>query len=144
MAKSVERLLVTQLVNLINENNDKIGLPCGITIGVQTFDGEAMWLQALGGTKLIKQYIRGRYLGEFPFVVYYRLSMPELAGIEAKMFVPFEKLADWFDDNQNSFILDDYVIKDITMTRQPAPMVPSADGTIIYQAHFNFKYSKER
>lgn len=61
----VEKLLVTQLVNCINENKDDIGLPCYVTFGApQTLTGEAMWLQTLGGTREIKKYIRGKYKGE--------------------------------------------------------------------------------
>ena len=85
----VEKLLVTQLVNCINENKDDIGLPCYVTFGApQTLTGEAMWLQTLGGTREIKKYIRGKYKGELSFAVYYRLSAVQMDGIEANLIVP--------------------------------------------------------
>jgi len=142
--QSVENLLITQLINAINDNIADIGLPCGVTLGVQTVSGKAIWIQALGGMKKTKIYLRGRYSGEFPFAVYYRLSGAEMGGIEAKMFVPHEQLAEWFDKNNWRLSLDNYIVQDIAMTAQPTIYSKGEDGTTVYQSRFNFQFTKER
>lgn len=142
--QSVETLLITQLINEINDNISDIELPCGVTLGVQTVSGKAIWLQPLGGAKKIKIYIRGRYTGEFPFAIYYRLSGSEMGGIEAQMLLPHERLAEWFDDQNGRLILDDYSIQGIEMTAQPTIYSKSEDGTTVYQSRFNFQFTKER
>ena len=137
----VEKLLVTQLVNCINENKDDIGLPCYVTFGApQTLTGEAMWLQTLGGTREIKKYIRGKYNGELSFAVYYRLSAVQMDGIEANLIVPHEQLSEWFDDIHNTPVFDGLTVEDICMTKQPSLFRKTEDGEVTYQSIWVMTY----
>lgn len=137
----VEKLLVTQLVNCINDNKEDIMLPCYVTFGApETLTGESMWLQSLGGARTVKQYLRGKYKGELSFAVYYRMSAVQMNGIEACLIVPHEQLSEWFDDNRNIPKFDGYTIEDIRMTKQPTLFRKTEDGEVTYQSIWVMTY----
>lgn len=135
----IEKLLVTQLISFINSRKDDYRLPCYITFGYPyDLTGEALWVQVLGGTRKTKKYLRGKYEGEFPFAVYYRLSGAAMGGIEAKMLIPHEQLAELFDAETPKF--DGYTVQQIEMTKQPTIFSRSEDGTTVYQSVWKMTY----
>lgn len=135
----LEKLIITQLVNYINDNKNNIKLPCYVSFGApERLTGKAMWFQALGGTKVVKKYIRGKILGELSLSLYYRLSETEMNGIEANMLIPHELLSEWFEKQLPYF--DGCQLQSIEMTKNPSVFGKTDDGEVTYQSIWAITY----
>ena len=77
MSVAVENLIITQLVEYLNENKDDIGLPCDVWNNEHTESGEALYVEPNGGERKQQVYIGGSYRGYFPFTLCYQLTNPE-------------------------------------------------------------------
>lgn len=135
----LEKLIITQLINYLNDNKDNVGLPCYVAFGApDSMTGKALWFQALGGTRVTRQYIRGKFKGELSLALYYRLSAAEMDGIEANMLIPHETLAEWFEENTPIF--EGCTLQKIEMTKNPTVFSKTDSGEITYQSIWIITY----
>ena len=136
---TIEKLLITQLINHINDNAAIIGLPCYVTIGTPFYTtGKGLWAQILGRAQAEQKYIRGSYSAVLPFALYYRLSAAEINGYEAVMLLPFEELEEYLTGK--TFDFNGYHVTKIYQSRGASPFQRGDDGTMIYQSTFNIEF----
>ena len=137
---TIEKLLITQLVNYINDHISDIGLPCYVTIGTPFYaTGTGLWAQVLGRAQAAQKYLRGPYSASYPFALYYRQSATEVNGYEASMLLPFENLDEYLTDE--TFDFDGYHITKIYQSQGASPFQKGEDGTLIYQATFTIEFT---
>lgn len=143
---TVDKLLITQFVNYLNEQikEQALLLPEYITIGTPFYtSGRGIWFQLMGTAEVKRKYIRGRFCGSLPFSMYYRMSAAELNGIEAKMLIPSENLDAFLSELKVSDSLPQFTnfyIKDIQQTRSATPFRNGEDGTTTYQSIWNIDF----
>lgn len=137
----VEKLLVSQLIDYINQNKDNISLPCYVMLGLPLkTEGEALWLSVLGKAQPQQKYIRAKFSGTFPFALYYRMTAKELDGMEAKMMIPSENLEIFLVDKQLDF--DGIYISKIEQTKGAAIFSRSEDGSVTYQSLWSATFNE--
>lgn len=141
---ALEQLIVVQLANYINKNKSKIKLPCEIVIEEKESGGEQLTLQTLPGGKIIKQYVDGGYIGNFPFAARYQLSKAQINGEYAKLDAPLWNLDSFFTNRKITFPPSrsggSAIIQSIQMTGLPYSFSRESDGTASNQAVFNLRY----
>ena len=132
---TVEKLLITQFVNFLNDSKESmtLDLPDYVRIGTPFMtSGIGLWVQVLGNAEPNQKYLRGKFQGSLPFALYYRLSAAELNGIEAKMIIPSENLEDF--SSENTPVFDNFRVRKGTQTKGASPFSKGEDGTVIYQS----------
>lgn len=141
MNTTIDRMLLVQLTNLINENLEGIGLPVPLLFDAQDDAKEQLWLTPQSGTVVTKRYISGNYEGQLPFAVRYQLPKTAIAGEYAKLDVPLWRLAEWFEKNKVQ--LDGARIDAVEMTGLPGSFRRYENGTAVNQAIYRLTYYKE-
>lgn len=138
---TIEKLLITQLINHINDHITDIGLPCYVTIGTPFLTtGTGLWVQVLGRAEAVQKYLRGAYSASYPFAMYYRQSATEINGYEASMLLPFENFEEYLTGL--TFDFDGYQIKRIYQSQGATPFQKAEDGSMIYQGTYTIEFVK--
>ena len=135
-------LLVVQLANYINDRQSEIGLPCPVLIEDRETTGEQLSINAMAGGKILKQYVDGGYVGNFPFAVRYQLSQAQLGGQYAKLDVPLWTLGTYFESNLGKIAFEHAEVQKIEMTGLPHSLTRVQNGISINQAIFILQYYK--
>ncbi|MCL2517927.1 MAG: hypothetical protein FWF15_05130 [Oscillospiraceae bacterium] len=138
----IEQLIVVQLANYINGNAKKIPLPCPVIIDDTETTGEQLTLRPMTGGKILRQYVGGSYVGNFPFGVQYQMASSEIAGRFALLDIPLWALSDFFESKQNQFAFDTVCVTKIEMTGIPYALKRDMDGTCVNQAIFILNYKR--
>ena len=143
MSVTIDKLLIVQLVNWLNEKKEEIPLSVPVLLDDHEDTGEQLWIQPLEATKIIKQYTNGDYIGQLPFAVYYQLTNPEKMAL---LDVPLWALGEYFESHNfesHKPELDGFQLINIEMNATPAPFSRTNSGTFANQAIFKIKYIKE-
>lgn len=138
MSVTIDKLLIVQLVNWLNEKREEIPIPVPVLLDDHEDTGEQIWIQPLEATKIIKQYTSGDYIGQLPFAVYYQLTNPEKM---AELDVPLWALGEYLENHKPD--LDGFQLIAIGMNATPAPFSRTDSGTFTNQAIFKIEYIKE-
>lgn len=139
MSLAIDKLLIVQLVNWLNEKKEEIPLSVPVLLDDHEDTGEQIWIQPLAATKIIKQYTSGNYIGQLPFAVYYQLTNPEKMAL---LDVPLWALGEYFENHKPE--LDGFQLIDIEMNATPAPFSRTDSGTFANQAVFQLIYKNEK
>jgi len=139
----LEQLIVVQLANYINEHAAEIPLPCLMEIDNSETSGEQLSLFPIGGGKILRQYVDGDYIGNFPFAINYQLSPAAISGEYAKLYIPLWNISN-FLEKVKRFEFPYAQIQSIEMTGLPVEYKRESDGVKINQAKFNLKYYKQK
>ena len=101
MSITEDNLLLVQLVDWLNENAQKIGLPVQMEFDGGSAASECLWLQPLSGTVKRLSYTDGGYIGELPFAVYYQLpkTRTDMLGT-ARLSAPLWNIAVFLEENR--------------------------------------------
>jgi len=142
---TTENLLITKLVEYLNDNKAEIGLPVDVFINEHDETGEAMWVQPNSGERKTQQYVGGSYRGFFPFTVCYQFTNTNTEdGRRAVLDLPFYRLAAYFEAQGDRIQLGDATVT-VEMVTHPAISYVSEDGqTIEHQATFRLGYHHKR
>lgn len=99
-------------------------------------------MQPLAGTKILKKYITGTFIGLWPFAVYIRLSAADTAKrLDAVSML--EALGEWVAGESLPDLGDRRTAQKLEMTSLPSVAAQYEDGAVDYQAIFNLTYKQE-
>jgi hypothetical protein len=145
MSATVENLIITQLVEYMNDNKGAMGLTIDVLNNECPETGEALWIQPSGGDRKFQQYVGGSYKGSFFFELCYQMTNPELIdGRKANLDLPFLKVATYLENANDKIVLSAATVK-VEMTTQPAMSYLSEDKqTVVHSASFRLEYNVKR
>lgn len=141
MTMNQEVVIAKAVLDHLNQWPDK---PCNIRL--ETMDKAPLYfsmsMQQLTGTKILKKYITGSYIGIWPFAVYVRISGADTSKrIDANRLLGC--LADWLESIDPPALGEKCVAEKIEMTGIPAVAATYDDGGVDYQAIFNLRYKHQ-
>lgn len=136
--KNNDIIIAHAMLDHLNRWPDK---PCEINLeeldkAPATF---SMSMQQLSGTVVLRKYVDGSFIGQWPFAVYVRISGSDTAKkLEAQKIL--EQIGDWMSEAELPDIGAGRVPEEIDMEGLPYIAAAYEDGSIDYQAVFRLGY----
>ena len=135
-------LIAKAILNHLNAWPDK---SCNIRL--ETMDKApivfSMSMQQLSGTRVLKSYINGSFIGAWPFAVYVRFGNADTAKrFDAVSYL--EALGLWMGEAALPSLGESRVADSIEMTSLPAIAAQYEDGGVDYQAIVQLTYTQKR
>lgn len=138
---TTEKLLISQFLDWLNAEikAERLALPAYVSLGSPLYTtGKGLWAQMQGKAQPSQKYLRGRYRAILSFGLYYRLSEPEIGGIEARMLLPSETLEDYLYTHKPT--IADFLIIKIAQTNGAVPFSRSDTGELTYQSLWQIEF----
>lgn len=138
---TTEKLLISQFLDWLNAEikAERLGLPTYVSLGSPLYTtGKGLWVQMQGKAQPSQKYLRGRYRAILSFGLYYRLTEPDIEGIEARMLLPSETLEDYLYTHKP--ITPDFTIIKIVQTNGAVPFNRNDKGELIYQSLWQIEF----
>ena len=138
---TTEKLLVSQFLDWLNAKikAGDLALPLYVSLGSPLYTtGKGLWIQLQGKAQPSQKYLRGRYRAVLSFGLYYRLTEPDIEGIEARMLLPSETLEDYLYTHKP--ILADFTIIKIAQTNGAVPFSREEKGELTYQSLWQIEF----
>lgn len=135
-----EQIIAKSVYNHLNEWPDK---PCPVRMEIADKAPIAfsMAMQQLAGSRKLRQYIDGSFVGAWPFAVYVRVPATDTAKrFSAVRYL--ESLNLWLMTEQLPDLGDLRTPDKFEMTSIPAVAAQWEDGSVDYQAIFQLTYKQ--
>lgn len=117
------------------------GKPCNITLAFDTRKDIEMKMQPLSGTVIMKKYVDGTFIGEWPFAVYVRIKKASTAA-RADAAKYLDRLGMWVASSVMPDIGANRVARLIEMKSLPSVAAQYEDGSEDYQAVYRLEYKQ--
>lgn len=100
-----------------------------------------MSMQQLAGTRILRRYIDGSFVGQWPFAVYVRMSASDTAK-KFNAVSTLEDLNEWLSSEQLPDLGIGRTANKFEMTALPSIAATYDDGSVDYQAIFQLEYKQ--
>lgn len=122
------------------------GKPCEIRLESMTRKPIAfsMAMQQLSGTRVLRQYVDGSFVGAWPFAVYVRLGSSVDTSKRFEAVSHLESIGEWMDETPLPVLGGARIAESIEMTSLPSIAGTYEDGSVDYQAVFQLTYKQKR
>lgn len=138
--KNDDTLIAKAMLNHLNQWPDR---PCDIRL--ENMEKEpiafSIAMQQLAGTRVLKSYINGSFIGQWPFAVYVRFGSVDTAKrFQAVSYL--EMLGDWLCNSELPDIGTTRTANEIEMTSLPSIAGTYESGAVDYQTVFLLTYKQ--
>ena len=103
----------------------------------------AMMFQPLSGSKVLRKYIDGSFIGSWPFAVCFRVNQTDTA-VKLSAYDTLEKVASWLTSGVLPELGGAKIPLKIEQTSTPSQIAVYDDGTEDYQVLFALEYKQRK
>lgn len=126
--------------NVLDHLNSWTDKPCVFSLEKLPKSGNALMLQPLPGSGVLKKYIDGSFIGLFSFAVYFRIEQAD-TNDKLSAYETLEDLAYWIE-HESLPVLSDHR-QAISIKQESTSFLSlSSDDTEDYQTVFNLTYKQ--
>ena len=103
----------------------------------------AMMFQPLSGSKVLRRYIDGSFIGSWPFAICFRVNQTDTA-VKLSAYDTLEKVSNWLTSGQLPALSGSKIPLKIEQTSQPSQIAVYDDGTEDYQVLLALEYKQRK
>lgn len=103
----------------------------------------AIMFQPLSGTKVLKRYVDGSFIGSWPFAICLRVNQTD-TSVKLSAYDTLEKVSNWLTCGVLPELSGEKIPLEIEQTSTPSQIAVYEDGTEDYQALFALEYKQRK